>query len=327
MVGRPFSFFRRHILILHGLGLFWEGLSLEKVPSFLKKQWSRSDRNLRIVLSFGHPIRKKRVVGLGLRFTPPRINQSINQPFIQVSISKSRCHQSIHQYLCALLKYHIFSDSWRSASSGGTVALRQLRLQGGLVNRSKSLKAFKMIDSNDPCLRFSGRGSALCRSSWAWNFKSGCSKLRKKQKTSWAAGRCRHWKWGKRHKTSILHSIGKQLYVWWRIEFVVGGPAFPSGTSREVPCRQGCNLTALQHSFEMSLLRMAVAMRHLALHDKYQVMRRLDVEATRQRQLEPDQPKSGRTRDAHLKRSSRGQWWHWRMRRPAWTTSILDCVC
>ena len=56
---------------------------------------------------------------------------------------------------------------------------------------------------NDPCLRFSGHGSALCRSSWAWNFKSGCSKLRKKHKTSWADGRCRHWKWGKKHKTSI----------------------------------------------------------------------------------------------------------------------------
>ena len=56
-----------------------------------------------------------------------------------------------------------------------------------------------------------------------------------------------------------------------------------------------CNLTALQHSFEVSLLRMAVAMRHLVLHDKYQVMRRLDVEAALQRQLEPDQPTSGRT--------------------------------
>jgi len=43
----------------------------------------------------------------------------------------------------------------------------------------------------------------------------------------------------------------------------------------------------------MSLLRMA--MRRLVLHEKYQVMRRLDVEAARQRQLEPDQPKSGRT--------------------------------
>ena len=76
--------------------------------------------------------------------------------------------------------------------------LRQLRLYGGLVNRSKSLKAFKSIDSNDPCLRFSGRGSPLCRSSWAWNFKSGCSMVRKQHKTSWAAGRCRHWKWGTR---------------------------------------------------------------------------------------------------------------------------------
>ena len=40
---------------------------------------------------------------------------------------------------------------------------------------------------------------------------------------------------------------------------------------------------------------MAVVMPHLVLHDKYQVMRSLDVEAARQRLLEPDQPKSGRT--------------------------------
>ena len=91
------------------------------------------------------------------------------------------------------------------------------------------------------------------------------------------------------------HSIGKQLHVWWRSEFVVGGPACPSGTSREAPCRQGCNLTASQHSFEMSFLRMAVPMPHLVLHDKYQVMRSLDAEAARQRLLEPDPPKSGRT--------------------------------
>ena len=174
------------------------------------------------------------------------------------------------------------------------VALRQLRLYGGLVNRSKSLKPFKSIDSNDPCLRFSGRGSPLCRSSWAWNVKSGCSKVRKQHKTSWAAGRCRHWKWGKNLKHQY-HGIGKQLHVWWRSEFVGGSPACSSGTSRKGPCRQGCNLTASQHSFEMSFLRMAVAMPHLVLHKKYHVMWSLDAKTPHKRLLEPDQPESGWT--------------------------------
>ena len=59
--------------------------------------------------------------------------------------------------------------------------------------------------------------------------------------------------------------------VWRCTELVVDGPVSPTGISRAVPCRPGCNLTALQHSFEMSLLHMAVAVRHVVLHDKYQV--------------------------------------------------------
>ena len=62
------------------------------------------------------------------------------------------------------------------------VALRQLRLYGGLVNRSKSLKAFKFIDSNDPCLRFSGRERVVgdARALWRGLFfecTSFCSSL------------------------------------------------------------------------------------------------------------------------------------------------------
>ena len=91
------------------------------------------------------------------------------------------------------------------------------------------------------------------------------------------------------------HSIGKQLHVWWRNEFVGGSPACSSGTSRKGPCRQGCNLTASQHSFEMSFLRMAVAMPHLVLHKQYQVMWSVDAKAPHKRLLEPDQPKSGWT--------------------------------
>ena len=86
------------------------------------------------------------------------------------------------------------------------------------------------------------------------------------------------------------HGIGKQLHVWWRSEFVGGSPACSSGTSRKGPCRQGCNLTASQHSFEMSFLRMAVAMPHLVLHKKYHVMW-----TPHKRLLEPDQPESGWT--------------------------------
>ena len=203
------------------------------------------------------------------------------------------------------------------------VGLRQLRLQGGLVNRSKSLKAFKTIDSNHPCLRFPAvaprcagpagpeiskavarscdknttRPLSLCVCVWTcvWTNIQSLDALCPVQglffatsfvfATSWAAGRCRHWKW-----ENIKHQY-HSIDVWWRSEFVVGGPACPSGTSREVPCRQGCNLTASQHSFDMSFLRMAVAMPHLVLHDKYQVMRSLDAEAARQRLLEPSAKK------------------------------------
>ena len=73
------------------------------------------------------------------------------------------------------------------------------------------------------------------------------------------------------------HSIGKQRHVWSRSEFDTAGPACSSGASRKGPCRQGCNLTASQHSFEMSFLRMAVAMPHLVLHKKDQMMWSLDV--------------------------------------------------
>ena len=91
------------------------------------------------------------------------------------------------------------------------------------------------------------------------------------------------------------HSIGKQRHVWSRSEFDRGGPACSSGASRKGPCRQGCNLTASQHSFEMSFLRMAVAMPHLVLHKKDQMMWSLDVQTLHERLHKPDQPKSGWT--------------------------------
>ena len=213
------------------------------------------------------------------------VSRSINQPikqWINHSISQSVSPQSINQSINQAMNQSFEFKHFQTDAGGALpanlfplgswiiVALRQLRLYGGLVNRSKSLTAFKTIDGNSPCLRFSGRGSPLSRSSWAWNFKSSCSKVR-------------------------YHSIGKQRHVWSRSEFDRGGPACSSGASRKGPCRQGCNLTASQHSFEMSFLRMAVAMPHLVLHKKDQMMWSLDVQTFHERLHKPEQPKSGWT--------------------------------
>ena len=120
---------------------------------------------------------------------------------------------------------------------------------GGLVNRSKSLTAFTTIDRNHPCLRFSGRGSPLLRSSWASNFKSACSRGENNSKH---LGQLAHAISGSEEKTikHQYHSIGKQRHVGSHSELDEGFPTSLSGACHTGPCRQGCNLTASQHSLK-----------------------------------------------------------------------------
>ena len=100
------------------------------------------------------------------------INQSSNESIIQ-SVSQSVRNQSIKQWINDSTFKHFQTDAggtlciFFSLGSWLIVALRQLRLYGGLVQKSKvDWYHDRMIGL--PCLRFSWRGSSLSATTWAW---------------------------------------------------------------------------------------------------------------------------------------------------------------
>ena len=111
------------------------------------------------------------------------------------------------------------------------VALRQLRLYGGLVNRSKSLTAFKTIDEIPLASGFLA-AAPHCPGPAGPEISKAVSQ--RCENNSKHLGQVVHAITGSEGQSikHQYHSIGKQRHVGSRSEFDRGGPACSSGASR-----------------------------------------------------------------------------------------------